>query len=126
MSNEGIKYDKSKSLVSNIRDASAILTFIVMITGMFSSTAFFYLDYRNDQRYLKLVEITTKLDPLYISIASAKAQQDIEDVTELEDKIFRLRFKKNELKNENKKLEPYDAALLSKHIDELNFLQSKP
>lgn len=118
-------YDKNLSFIDNLKNLSTVLTFIVMISGMFSSAAFFYLDYRNDQRYLKLVEITTKLDPLYISIASAKAQQRVEDIRELEKNIFKLRFKQNTLVKAGKKLEPFDAAILDQYKDELKALQSK-
>ena len=118
-------YDKNLSFVENIKNLSTGLAFIVLISGIFSSAAFFYLDYRNDQRYLKLVEITTKLDPLYISIASAKAQQRVEDIRELEENIFKLRFKQNTLAKTGKILEPYDAAVLEQYKDELKALQSK-
>jgi len=118
-------YDNNLSFVENLKNLSTILAFVILISGLFSSTAFFYLDYRNDQRYLKLVEITTKLDPLYISIASAKAQQRIEDIGDLEEKIFKLRFKQNTLAKEGKHLEPFDAAILEQYKDELKVLQSK-
>jgi len=119
-----MKYDKSKSFIENIKDIATILTFIFMISGLFSSVAFFYLDYRNDQRYLKLVEITAKLDPLYISIAAAKAQQRVEDIRDLEQKIFQLRFKKSSREEKGRKLDPYDSALLEKFKDDLLVLQS--
>lgn len=117
-------YNKDLSFVDNLKNFSAVLAFIFMISGAFSTVAFLYLDYRNDQRYLKLVEITTKLDPLYISIASAKAQQRVEDIRDLEDKIFKLRFNRNTLAKSGKKLEPYDSAILEQYKDELKALQS--
>jgi len=118
-------YDSDKSFIENLKNLSTVLAFVIMFSGLFTSAAFFYLDYRNDQRYLKLVEITTKLDPLYISIASAKAQQRVEDIRNLENKIFKLRFRKNKLAKHNKFLEPFDAAILEQYKDELKSLQSK-
>lgn len=120
-----MKYNKEKSFVQNIMDASTIIAFIFMISGAFSSAAFFYLDFRNDQRYLKLVEITTKLDPLYISIASAKEQQRIEDIRNIRKQIFDLEFKRNTLAKQGKTLEPYAATILSQDKEELAALLSQ-
>lgn len=115
--------EKLSNIVKSIKELSNVIILIVGISGAISSAAFFVLDYRYDQRYLKLLELTTKLDPLYISIASAAEQQRIKRIIELDQKIFKLEYDENVLKRENKTLDPFDATTLSKYRKDIFILQ---
>ena len=91
-----------------------------MISGLMSTGVFYYLDARNDQRYLQLMEIGTKLDPIYVSIESYKEQQRVKEIRDLENEIFELDFKEKD-----SGLSPLETALLSRRKSELLTLQSE-
>ena len=114
-------YDNTKSFIENVKGIIGIVSFVIMMCGMFSTAAFFYLDDHNDQRYLKLLEISTKLDPIYVSIDSYKEQHRVEEIRILEDKIFNIEFKKSTLasKSPPRLLEPLDSALLGRYKSQL-------
>lgn len=120
-------YDKKLTFYENVRQILIIFTFIILISGIMTSIGGFYLDYKNDQRYLQLLDIASKLDPIYVSITSFNEKIRQADITTLENKIFDLEFKQSELAAQTPKLSlpPYEYAVLGRYKSQLKRLQDK-
>lgn len=116
-----------KSFTKQIKEFAAVITFIISIMGMFSTVVFIILDNRNDERYLQLLEISTKLDPIYVSIESYKEERRLKEIRTLENAIFNITYEIGELarKKPPQTVSSLDLALLGRHKQQLLALQAQ-
>lgn len=116
-----MKLPTKESTSTFFKSLAGIIALIVALNTVTGAVVFYYLD----ARYLQLLEIAAKLDPIYVSIDSYKEQQKAEEIRVLGDKIFMLTFQKSKLESEGKILSPFDATLLLRYESQLLTIRAR-